>query len=98
MDWTLALQKCPGAEGWTLHGLWPNGSDACDPDARFHAAAVADLQPRLDVAWPSCRHGSDSEGFWRHEWLKHGFRDPFLSAPLYFMELSRNCTRILSDA
>ena len=26
------------------------------------------------------------------------FRDPFLSAPLYFMDISRNCTRILSDA
>ena len=26
------------------------------------------------------------------------FRDPFLRAPLYFMEISRNCTRILSDA
>ena len=26
------------------------------------------------------------------------YRDPFHSAPLYFMEISRKCTRILSDA
>lgn len=61
---------------WTLHGLWPSrsGSTAstypCQCDERgFDKSAIASIQDQVTKYWPSFK-GDD--GFWEHEWTKHG--------------------------
>merc|ERR1719240_1512029 len=72
MDWTLAMQLCPGASDYTLHGLWPESGNDCR-GTPFDASALSDIQDQMKANWPSCRgHGGTNAGFWAHEWQKHG--------------------------
>ena len=70
-NYVLAMQKCAGASEFTLHGLWP-AAESC-PGKPFSDALVKDLLPEMKVDWLSCpEKGGDNEGFWSHEWQKHG--------------------------
>ena len=60
---------------FNIHGLWPNYKDGtwpqfCDKDYAFSESEIADLEGALDQEWPS--FGGGNEGFWAHEWDKHG--------------------------
>jgi ribonuclease T2 len=59
-----------------MHGLWPSriGSAAnsypCQCDERpFDKSQLASIQDQVNKYWPSFK-GDD--GFWEHEWTKHG--------------------------
>ncbi|CAK0859843.1 unnamed protein product [Prorocentrum cordatum] len=70
--YVLALQRCRAGRGaWTLHGLWPEGAQDCSGDA-FRLGGLGGLRARMSAAWPSCSVRSSAEGFWEHEWRKHG--------------------------
>ena len=70
-SYVLAMQKCAGASEFTLHGLWPV-AESC-PGKPFSDALVKDLLQEMKVDWLSCpEKGGDNEGFWSHEWQKHG--------------------------
>lgn len=61
---------------FAIHGLWPTQSESVSPseccnDQTFNAKKLAPLRQKLDVHWPSLNH-MENEGFWRHEWNKHG--------------------------
>lgn len=62
-------------DSFTIHGLWPQNYDGtyptyCNRSEHYDPNAVADLLPRLEVEWPSMSETDD--GFWTHEWQKHG--------------------------
>eukprot|EP00200_Dunaliella_tertiolecta_P004533 CAMPEP_0202345678 /NCGR_PEP_ID=MMETSP1126-20121109/4811_1 /ASSEMBLY_ACC=CAM_ASM_000457 /TAXON_ID=3047 /ORGANISM="Dunaliella tertiolecta, Strain CCMP1320" /LENGTH=355 /DNA_ID=CAMNT_0048937011 /DNA_START=55 /DNA_END=1120 /DNA_ORIENTATION=+ len=62
---------------FTVHGLWPNYNGGgwpqfCDSDKPFDADALEDLMGDLEEVWPSYMNSRDSDGFWAHEWNKHG--------------------------
>ncbi|KAL3675728.1 hypothetical protein R1sor_025676 [Riccia sorocarpa] len=65
------------AANFTIHGLWPQLKrgkfpEYCDP-TEFHLTEIADLVPELNQYWPSLScPTSDSTGFWKHEWERHG--------------------------
>jgi hypothetical protein len=70
-NYVLAMQKCAGASEFTLHGLWPV-AESCKGKP-FSDAPIIDLLPEMKVDWLSCpEKGGDNEGFWSHEWQKHG--------------------------
>ncbi|CAE7560178.1 unnamed protein product [Symbiodinium sp. CCMP2456] len=70
--YTLALQRCPGSHGWTIHGLWPRGVRNCDRSLDFDVSALSALQTQLSTQWPSCSRQVKDAAFWEHEWQKHG--------------------------
>jgi len=70
--YTLALQRCPGAAEWTLHGLWPGGVRGCSDETFATSLIDAGLQEALAAKWPTCRRGQDNAAFWKHEWEEHG--------------------------
>lgn len=66
---------------WTIHGLWPDKCDGtyesyCDKSREVQNMRdiLLDANPRLldyvEEYWKSDR--GDDEGFWEHEWNKHG--------------------------
>mmetsp|Transcript_33802 Transcript_33802/g.96674 ORF Transcript_33802/g.96674 Transcript_33802/m.96674 type:complete len:159 (+) Transcript_33802:69-545(+) len=68
----LRMQKCPGAERWTIHGLWPQWKEECT-GADFDIDALQPILSELQEFWPSCpSHNSRDAKFWRHEWEFHG--------------------------
>ena len=68
----LALQKCDSDSDWTIHGLWPNWGQDCTSE-QFDESQVEDLLDDMKQYWLSCpKYGHDNEGFWSHEWSKHG--------------------------
>lgn len=70
----LALQRCKSSRVYTVHGLWPQweGGQNCEAK-RFDATSLASIQGELVEFWPSCpEFASSNQGFWKHEWDKHG--------------------------
>jgi len=68
----LVASKSP----WTIHGLWPT-TTVPTSNERLDPKALARALPRMRTLWPSCfsqrpGRGHDDEGFWLHEWSKHG--------------------------
>jgi hypothetical protein len=71
MEWTLGMQRCPHAEEWTLHGLWPSNDDCSGTP--FDPSAISSIQSKLQEKWSSCYgKGGGNVDFWQHEWQKHG--------------------------
>ena len=83
-DYMLLVEQWPGAwektnpTHFTLHGLWPSrvGSDECSypctcTNERFDEGAISSIMEDMKEYWPSLE-GSGNEGFWSHEWGKHG--------------------------
>ncbi|ESO88824.1 hypothetical protein LOTGIDRAFT_165243 [Lottia gigantea] len=64
--------------GWTIHGLWPSGGSSkegpeeCNKTAEFNSSAVAPLLKELQMYWPNLYIDTAANGFWEHEWFKHG--------------------------
>ncbi|KAK6181175.1 hypothetical protein SNE40_009093 [Patella caerulea] len=63
--------------GWTIHGLWPSAGSSkgpifCNNSSKFNESAVEKLLPDLDVYWPNLHSDTVRDGFWEHEWSKHG--------------------------
>merc|ERR1719473_1086318 len=62
---------------FSLHGLWPSrvGSDsatypcACTQES-FDESQLSDILTRMETNWAS--YTGDNDGFWTHEWSKHG--------------------------
>lgn len=77
---TTSPEKClKEPEDFTIHGMWATkgnqqGRDVspefCCFDNVFNINALTPIRNDLDDYWPSL-FGS-SQGFWKHEWLKHG--------------------------
>uniref|UniRef100_A0A4W2FRV8 Ribonuclease T2 n=1 Tax=Bos indicus x Bos taurus TaxID=30522 RepID=A0A4W2FRV8_BOBOX len=58
---------------WTIHGLWPDKSEACNRSWPFNPHEIKDLLPDMKMYWPDLLHPSNcSLQFWSHEWKKHG--------------------------
>lgn len=64
----------PTQERFTIHGLWKNFDTGKWPShcthETFDVAQLEALRPALDMLWPS--YYNAPEGFWSHEWEKHG--------------------------
>lgn len=64
----------PTQERFTIHGLWKNFDTGKWPShctqERFDITQLEGLRPALDMLWPS--YYNAPEGFWAHEWVKHG--------------------------
>jgi ribonuclease T2 len=65
------------AFGFLCHGLWPNNNDGsypsfCDKSAHFDPNVLKPLMNDMNDYWPSLFENSKADGFWSHEWLKHG--------------------------
>lgn len=61
---------------WTIHGIWPSkfgqiGPQFCNKTVKYNETALDDLKDELDEYWTDIE-GTGDEGFWKHEWLKHG--------------------------
>lgn len=64
------LNRCTGPDDKiSMHGLWPQWAEYCDGE-EFDVSKLKDIRDRMDRDWFGC-HG-DSEGFWNHEWERHG--------------------------
>lgn len=68
---------CPRSFHFTIHGLWPNYKSGgwpqfCEHGMDFDESKVADLLEDLEDEWPSFMGGGGDDGFWKHEWEKHG--------------------------
>lgn len=69
-------------DSWTVHGLWPDKCDGtydayCDTAREYtnmtqilQAAGKTELLSYMNTYWKS--NNGDDEGFWEHEWNKHG--------------------------
>ncbi|KAH9391156.1 hypothetical protein TYRP_006751 [Tyrophagus putrescentiae] len=69
----------------TIHGLWPQIvekeailSYCKENKEKFDASKLAGITARLNATWPTAFTGSgqSNEGFWKHEWDKHGVCSP----------------------
>ncbi|KAL2220586.1 putative ribonuclease T2 [Thermoascus aurantiacus ATCC 26904] len=70
------------SDSWTIHGLWPDNCDGtyasnCDPSREYsNITAILRAQGRTELLdymqtyWKDDE--GDDEGFWEHEWNKHG--------------------------
>ncbi|KNC49369.1 ribonuclease T2 family protein [Thecamonas trahens ATCC 50062] len=66
-----------GLNGFSIHGLWPTNNDTSGPSQCTHEAfdesQISSLLPEMNVEWASIWPDSKgNEGFWAHEWTKHG--------------------------
>lgn len=77
---------------WTIHGLWPDHCDGtydsyCDRSREYDnlgdiiGAADPELLDYMETYWKS--NNGDDEGFWEHEWNKHGTCINTLNPPCY---------------
>ncbi|XP_057594762.1 ribonuclease T2 isoform X2 [Hippopotamus amphibius kiboko] len=59
---------------WTIHGLWPDRSEACNRSWPFNLEEIKDLLPDMRLYWPDLLHPAPNRSahLWRHEWEKHG--------------------------
>ena len=77
-------------ERMTIHGMWPNSMSYGESDRfsyctneKFSTSALTDeTLKRMNCAWPSST--GTNEGFWSHEWEKHGTCAGFDSQEAYF--------------
>lgn len=69
----------------TIHGLWPQIvekeailSYCKEVTEKFDATKLAAITARLNATWPTAFTGTgqSNEGFWKHEWDKHGVCSP----------------------
>ncbi|KAH8807834.1 ribonuclease Trv [Xylogone sp. PMI_703] len=70
------------SDSWTIHGLWPDHCDGtfdqnCDPTRAFtNITAILQSYNRTDLLTYMNKYWKDingnDEGFWEHEWGKHG--------------------------
>ncbi|KAK0233598.1 ribonuclease T2 [Armillaria fumosa] len=70
------------SDSWTIHGLWPDHCDStfdqsCDPSRAYTGIAslltnngASDTLSFMQTHWVDIN--GDNEGFWEHEWSKHG--------------------------
>ncbi|XP_072346407.1 ribonuclease T2-like [Scyliorhinus torazame] len=58
-------------DGWTIHGLWPDGKRCCNRTWQLTREDIDSLQGDLNQYWPSLIK-NDSFKFWKSEWYKHG--------------------------
>ncbi|XP_075224005.1 ribonuclease X25 isoform X2 [Lycorma delicatula] len=64
---------------WTIHGVWPTklgtkGPTFCNGSLPFNDTALDDIKDDLNEYWTDVELGGKhkKDGFWRHEWVKHG--------------------------
>lgn len=63
-------------DDWTIHGIWPSksrqrGPESCRADLPFKAQEVQSIRSQLVLRWINVIN-RNPEGFWKHEWEKHG--------------------------
>ncbi|PIA38544.1 hypothetical protein AQUCO_02700034v1 [Aquilegia coerulea] len=66
----------------TIHGLWPETVTGVTPPIRnpaekFNKNKFLDLLPELNIKWPTLLLRFTNQGFWLHEWGKHGKSSDF---------------------
>ncbi|XP_043462306.1 ribonuclease Oy-like, partial [Leptopilina heterotoma] len=66
----------PRNDDWTIHGIWPSktlqrGPEACRPDLPFRVNELRTIRSQLIRRWINVLN-NNPEGFWKHEWEKHG--------------------------
>lgn len=71
MNAVIAFLMCCSTCGWTLHGLWPEDGNWCNP-SNITMNMLQPLQPKLSHEWISCEAPNDPLEFYQHEWSKHG--------------------------
>ena len=70
------------ADSWTIHGLWPDHCDGtydsyCDPSRQYtNITAILQSYKKEELLEYMSKYWKDNagndEGFWEHEWNKHG--------------------------
>ncbi len=69
-EFKFQLVRCKGPDDRiSMHGLWPQWAEYCDGE-EFDADKLKPIRDRMDRDWFGCY--GDSEGFWSHEWERHG--------------------------
>ncbi|XP_043536962.1 ribonuclease T2-like isoform X1 [Chiloscyllium plagiosum] len=71
---TFSKHKCmipDQVDGWTIHGLWPNGKESCNRTWKLAQKDIGDLWTDMRKYWPSLIN-EDPFKFWQREWTKHG--------------------------
>lgn len=70
----LALKKCNGSTGWSIHGLWLDYANGSYPEycsnMTFWNITNSSLEAKMRQEWYSCE--GDEIDFWNHELQKHG--------------------------
>lgn len=66
----------PRNDDWTIHGIWPSkslqrGPESCRPDLPFQVNELRTIRSQLVRRWINVLN-NNPEGFWKHEWEKHG--------------------------
>lgn len=73
-QWPATACKNCSFEFFTMHGNWPTNNDGsypCDCSSEpFDESKVTSIMDMMDKYWPSYQEAN--EGFWSHEWSKHG--------------------------
>ena len=71
----LRLQKVSGCTNgaYKIHGLWPQWASKCysSPAKIVSNEFSRSLLAKMKKNWPTCKPWGN-EGFWTHEWNKHG--------------------------
>ena len=87
----LALKKCNGSIGWSIHGLWLDYANGSYPEycsnMTFWNITNSSLEAKMRQEWYSCE--GDEIDFWNHELQKHGscikdFIFPLMNSNNYF--------------
>ncbi|XP_059496953.1 ribonuclease T2-like isoform X2 [Stegostoma tigrinum] len=72
MTFSKRFCKIPNqVNGWTIHGLWPDGKEFCNHTWKLTRKEIGNLWTDLQKYWPSLISNSPFK-FWQSEWAKHG--------------------------
>ncbi|XP_020368005.1 ribonuclease T2-like isoform X1 [Rhincodon typus] len=72
MTFSKHFCKIPNqVDGWTIHGLWPDGKEFCNLTWKLAQKEIGNLWTDLHKYWPSLTTNSTFK-FWQSEWTKHG--------------------------
>jgi len=84
----------PSSNDWTVHGVWPTrpgekGPLFCDKTKKFDFSTLKPILDKLESHWTNVHANSPKDGFWKHEWEKHGtcaMQLPQMDSELKFFE------------
>ncbi|XP_051168052.1 ribonuclease Oy-like [Leptopilina boulardi] len=86
----------PQHNDWTVHGIWPSKINQRGPESckqiQFRPQELSSIKSHLDSYWLSI-HGPNANGFWKHEWDKHGTCSvvmPLLNTQLKYFQTGLN--------
>ena len=62
---------------WTVHGLWPNSNSGRHPancnNVQYNPQLLSQsFRQDMMQKWPTLKDGMTNDGFWSHEFKKHG--------------------------